>query len=139
MQKYFTKGYLYELPSGLTAHPSRCIIRDGSITWSDALRTKQDDCLYIPAEQCHEQHIIKTAHRLEELNFWLTLPTFELHDCIVPYEWFNPTKEWLSEGISVYFKHSTLSNKLTFAKLEPHIKPHEELEVRDNYLFFKRC
>jgi len=139
MQKYFTKGYLYELPSGLTAHPSRCIIRDGSITWSDALRTKLDDCLYIPTEHCHEQHILKTAHRLEELNSWAAQPDFDLHDCLLPFEWFNPTKEWLADGISVYFKHTVLSTELIFDKLHPHIKPHEELEVRDGYLFFKRC
>jgi len=45
----------------------------------------------------------------------------------------------LSDGISVYFKHTVLSNKLTYQKLIPHIKSHEELEVRDEYLFFKRC
>ncbi len=139
MQKYFTKGYLYELPSGLTAHPSRCIIRDGTITWSDALRAKPDGDLHLPSEHCHEQHIIKTAHRLEELNIWSSVAGFDLHDCLLPYEWFNPEKEWLNDGISVYFKHTVLSNKLTYQKLIPHIKPHEELEVREDYLFFKRC
>ncbi|MAR13928.1 MAG: hypothetical protein CL681_28635 [Blastopirellula sp.] len=139
MQKYFTKGILFPLPSGNSFHPSRCIIRDGTITWRDALQCKKTKDIYIPVELSHEQHIIKTAQRLEELNTWLMQPTFELHDCLIPYEWFNPTKEWLSEGISAYVKHNLFSNKFVLEKLAPHVKPHEELELRDELLFFKRC
>ena len=139
MQKYFTKGLLYDLPSGNSVHPSRCIIRDGTICWHDALRCKQSGRVRIPDELAHEQHILKTAQRLEELNTWLSLPEFELHECLIPHEWFNPDKEWLSEGISVYIKHALLSNKYVIKALAPHVKPHEELEVRDEWLFFKRC
>ena len=139
MQKYFTKGLLYDLPSGNSFHPARCIIRDGTLTWNDALFDKAEGVSYLPSEHCHEQHIVKTAQRLEELNTWLMQPTFELHDCIVPTSWFNPTRDYLTEGISVYFKHSLFSNKLTYEKLTPHIKSHEELDIRDEMLFFKRC
>ena len=139
MSKYFAKEQLYDLPSGNLFHPLRYIIRDGTLNWSNALRTKQDDNLFIPSNLAHEQHIIKTAQRLEELNTWIMQPEFELHDCLIPDQWYNPCNSELSQGISVYFRHRIFSNNYVYQKLLPHIKPHEDMELRDNHVFFKRC
>ena len=139
MSKYFAKEQLYELPSGNLFHPLRYIIRDGTLNWSHALRSKQNDSVFIPSVLAHEQHIIKTAHRLEELNTWLMLPNFELHECLVPDHWYNPEHEELAEGIGVYFRHNVFSNAYVLQKLTPHIKPHEELDIRGKSVYFKRC
>ena len=139
MQKFPIPGFSYDLPSGNSYHPSRCIIKDGCLTWSDALHSKIDNDVYLPTELAHEQHIIKTAQRLEELNSWLVQPDFELHHCICPYNWFNLSDNELAEGISLYFNHRIYSIDFTYEKLTPHIKPHEDLEVRGEYLFYKRC
>ena len=138
MQKYFAEGTFYEMPSGNKYHPNRLIIRDGTLTWRDALHCKETGKTYLPTELAHEQHIIKTAQRVEELNTWVSQGK-ELWQCIKPRMWFNPTNEALAEGISMYFTHELYTNKLTSTKLIPHIKPHEEIEQRCNLLFFNRC
>lgn len=138
MQKYFAAHTLYPLPSDTSVHPSRLIIRDGTLTWRDALHCKLTDVQYLPTELAHEQHIIKTAQRLEELNTWAS-QGLELWECIKPRSWYNPMEDELCEGISLYFLHTVLSPKLTMSRLKPHIKAHEELEMRGKYLFFKRC
>ena len=51
----------------------------------------------------------------------------------------SPFDEELTQGISVYFTHASLSNEDIYTQLQPHIQPHEALEQRDNLLFFKRC
>ena len=139
MHKYFKEDFFYNLPSGNSYHPARCIIRDGTLTWSDALHSKEDNRVFLPIEQAHEQHIIKTAQRLEELNTWLMKSTSELHDCFKPHEWFNPLKQELHQGIALYFTHRLYSPYYVHMALEPHIKPHESLEIHGEQLFFKRC
>ena len=134
MQKYFKEGTFYELPSGNKYHPSRLIIRDGTLTWKDALHCKLTGKTHIPQDLAHEQHIIKTAQRVEELNIWISQYR-ELWECITPLSWYCPS----TEGISLKFKHALFSNKVTWVKINPHIKPHETLEYEDKYLYFKRC
>ena len=136
MQKYFAEGTFYNLPSGNKFHPQRLIIRDGTLTWRDALAC--EGVVHIPQDLAHEQHIIKTAQRVEELNSWCS-QSMELWHCIKPLAWFKPDVKELSEGICLYFEHTVLRTKTAYAKLIPHIKDHEELEVRDNCLLFKRC
>ncbi len=138
MQKYFAEGTFYCLPSGNSYHPSRLIIRDGTLTWKDALHCKLANVTHIPTELAHEQHIIKTAQRMEELNTWASI-NMELWECIKPVSWFNPTMEGFEEGIMLKFKHTSFSNKLMWARLVPHIKAHESLTSGPNYLSFKRC
>ncbi len=138
MQKYFAEGTFYELPSGNKFHPRRLIIRDGTLTWQDALRCKETGVTNIPTDLAHEQHIIKTAQRLEELNTWVSQGR-DLWECIKPHRWFNPAEEELSEGICCYFKHTLFSNKLTINGLKDHTRSLEELEERGSYLFFRRC
>jgi len=138
MQKYFAESTLYPLPSGNNYHPSRLIIRDGTLTWKDALYCKATNKTYIPTELAHEQHIIKTAQRMEELNTWTSI-NMELWECIKPVSWFNPTMEGFEEGIMLTFKHLIFTNKLVWKRLVPHIKPHESLIHGMEYLSFKRC
>ena len=83
MQKFFMPGVLYEFPSKNHYHINRCIVRDGTLMWSDALYSKLDECINVPKELAHEQHIVKTAQRLEELNSWLVQPDFG-YICINP-------------------------------------------------------
>ena len=128
MQKYFVEGTFYQLPSGNKYYPSRLIIRDGTLTWKDACRQ------HIPQDLAHEQHIIKTAQRVEELNTWVSQGR-DPWECLKPVHWYCPE----TEGISICFKHVIFPNKLIYEKLIPHIKPHEELEMNEKYLFFKRC
>jgi hypothetical protein len=68
MSKHITPGYMYSFPSGLVVHPCRLIQRDGTLMWKHALLYQNE--LTLPVNEAHEQHIIKTAQRLEELNSW---------------------------------------------------------------------
>ena len=43
----------------------------------------------LPTEQAHEAHIIKTAHRLEELNSWVSQGLDPWHG-IQPTLWYEP-------------------------------------------------
>lgn len=138
MQKYFAEGTFYPLPSGNNYHPARLIIRDGTLTWKDALHCRLTNKTYIPSDLAHEQHIIKTAQRMEELNTWASI-NMELWECIKPVQWYNPTVEGFEEGITLKFKHLAFSNKLMWTRLVPHIKPHESLTSGPEYLSFKRC
>lgn len=138
MKKHFPANALYPLPSECSWHPSRLIIRDGTLTWSDALHCKISDIEYLPTELAHEQHIIKTAQRVEELNTWAS-QGLDIWECLKPRSWYNPMEDDLCEGISLYFNHIALPNEVVLTRLKPHIKVHEDLELRGDYLFFKRC
>ena len=105
--------------------------------WKHALHIK-DGVMCEPSQLSVEQHIIKTAQRLEELNSWVS-QDLEPWQGFVPYAWFSPFDEELTQGISVYFTHASLGNEDIYTQLQPHIQPHEALEQRDNLLFFKRC
>ena len=136
MNKYFDKESLYELPSGATVHPCRLIIKDGTLMWKHALC--QYESVYLPMSESCEQHIIKTAQRLEELNSWCS-QDLEPWQSFKIYAWYSPYDAELVNGINVYFTHSVLDNHETYAILKPHVQEHETLDLRDGLLFFSRC
>ena len=137
MSKHINKTCLYNLPSGSAVHPCRLIHKDGTLMWKHALLCNRNSA-NIPTNECHEQHIIKTAQRLEELNSWVS-QELEPWQCFIPYAWYSPFDTELTEGISVYFTHAIYKNNKIFQTLLPHIQEHETLEQRDGLLFFKRC
>ena len=136
MSKHISPKYFYNLPSGAKVHPCRLIHKDGTLMWKHALLFSNEPI--IPETEAHEQHIIKTAQRLEELNSWVS-HDLELWNCLQPVAWYIPEKPELSEGISVYFKHTVHDPETIYSKLTAHILPHETLEIRNNYLYFQRC
>ena len=137
MSKHIAPSYFYNLPSGNRVHPCRLIQKDGSLMWKHALLSPSN-IPAIPTEEAHEQHIIKTAQRLEELNSWVS-QDLEPWQCFIPYAWYSPFDSELTDGISVYFTHSLYDNEYIYDTLLPHIQDHETLEQRDELLFFKRC
>ena len=136
MSKHISKDCFYNLPSGAMVHPCRLIHRDGTLMWKHALLHHNQ--LTLPETEAQEQHIIKTAQRLEELNSWVSQD-------LEPWEgfriqvWFNLDIPELSDGISAYFKHSVCSNTNVLKTLSAHIQEHETLEIRGTSLFFRRC
>ena len=137
MSKHIDKSYLYNLPSGNVVHPCRLIHKDGTLMWKHALLCNRN-VANLPLDESHEQHIIKTAQRLEELNSWVS-QELEPWQCFIPYAWYSPYDMELTEGINVYFTHAIYNNSDIFDTLLPHIQEHEVLEQRDELLFFKRC
>ena len=143
MSKHLAKGCLYQMPSGNAIHPCRLIVRDGTLMWKHAL-LNQNRFVGLPLEQAHEQHIIKTAQRVEELNVWVS-QDMEPWECIQPVAWYDPEIKGLDEGISLYFRHKSYDTEELYENLIDHVQPHETLEVHrsklpsDNLLFFKRC
>ena len=137
MSKHITQDCFYLLPSQSKVHPCRLITRDGTLMWKHAL-LYQNTKLSLPVLEAHEQHIIKTAQRLEELNSWVS-HGLEPWECFNVRAWYQPDDAELNKGISVYFNHSTHDLDYTYDNLLPHIQSHETLEVRSNYLFFRRC
>jgi len=137
MSKHIHKSYMYNLPSGSVVHPCRLIHKDGTLMWKHALLYR-DNIAYVPELESQEQHIIKTAQRLEELNSWVS-HELEPWQTFIPYAWYSPFDSELTDGINVYFTHSLYDNQYIFDTLMPHIQPHETLEQRDELLFFKRC
>ena len=133
MHKNLNKELLVKLPSGNVVHPSRLIHKDGTLMWKHAMT----DCV-IPATEAQEQHIVKTAQRLEELNSWVSRE-LDVWQCLVPIHWYSPTNDELSTGYSVYFKHAVYDNEHTYDCLAPHVLPHETLSICENFLLFKRC
>ena len=136
MSKNISSTYMIQLPSGNQVHPSRLIQRDGTLMWKHALLN--NNVLSVPTEPAVEMHIIKTAQRLEELNSWVS-HGLEPWECFNVRAWYQPDDTELNKGISVYFNHSTHDLDYTYDNLLPHIQSHETLEVRSNYLFFRRC
>ena len=104
--------------------------------WKHALLYQNEHKL--PISEAHEQHIIKTAQRLEELNSWVS-HELEPWQTFIPYAWYSPFNSELTDGINVYFTHSLYDNQYIYDTLLPHIQPHETLEQRNELLFFKRC
>ena len=136
MSKHINPDYFYPLPSGAKVHPCRLIQKDGTLMWKHALLNNNHAML--PATEAHEQHIIKTAQRLEELNSWVSQVT-ELSDFLSPIRWYQPSNLELSEGISVHFNHTTLGCNDVYDALYPHVLDHETLELHQGYLHFRRC
>ena len=137
MSKHIAPSHFYVLPSGNKVHPCRLIQKDGSLMWKHALLTPANVPV-IPVEEAHEQHIIKTAQRLEELNSWVSVD-MEAWECLTPVAWYVPEKPELAEGISVYFKHTNKDIESVYTSLKSHILSHEILELRNQYLYFQRC
>ena len=133
MSKHIDPSFMYTLPSGSKVHPCRLIQKDGTLMWKHACSVSVP-----PLTDAHEQHIIKTAQRLEELNSWVS-QTNELSDYLYPVSWYVPTEPQLSEGISVYFIHTKLDVQDVYNGLITHVLDHETLEVHPSYLHFRRC
>ena len=104
--------------------------------WKHALLF--DNEINLPGSEAQEQHIIKTAQRLEELNSWVSSVN-DLSDFLSPVSWYVPTEPELCEGISVYFTHTSLTNNEVYDGLRSHILDHEKLELAGSYLHFRRC
>ena len=136
MSKHIAPSHFYCLPSGLKVHPCRLIFKDGTLMWKHALLYLNHSS--IPAEEAHEQHIVKTAQRLEELNSWVSADCNEC-DFLNPTAWYVPQDPDLDEGIAVYFQHTSIKNKSVYDSLKSHVHSHEILEVRNQHLYFQRC
>ncbi len=136
MSKHISPKYFYNLPSGTKVHPCRLIHKDGTLMWKHALLYANDPTL--PISEAHEQHIVKTAQRLEELNSWVS-KDLEPWNGIQVLAWYAPQNEELSEGIGVYFKHSQYDINEIFDTLSSHIQSHETLTANNRFLYFKRC
>ena len=136
MSKHLSSAALYNLPSGQRIHPCRLIHNDGTLMWKHALLYNNE--AFIPETEAQEQHIIKTAQRLEELNSWVS-QGLEPWEFLQPVAWFYPLTDELQDGISVYFKHTVLETEPVSLALLEHIQEHELLEIRCNHIFFKRC
>jgi hypothetical protein len=136
MSKHISPDYFYNLPSGINVHPCRLIHKDGTLMWKHALLF--DNVPSLPESAAHEAHIVKTAQRLEELNSWVSVD-MEAWECLTPIAWYVPEKPELAEGISVYFKHKVKDIDAVYTALKSHILSHEILEIRNQYLYFRRC
>ena len=104
--------------------------------WKHALLHQNEP--YIPHDPAHEQHIIKTAHRIEELNAWVS-QNLDPWEFLKPLAWYYPNNKDLDEGISLFFKHTSLNTTDVYHTLKEHLNEFETLEHKDNYLFFRRC
>lgn len=137
MSKHIAPDFFYDLPSKNKVHPYRLILKDGCFMWKHAL-VLGNSHTFLPETEAHEQHIIKTAQRLEELNSWVSsgLQPWEGFEIAA---WYVPIDPELSEGISVFFSHATHDIDYTYKHLLPHVQDHERLELRNSLLFFKRC
>ncbi len=128
MSKHIAPSCMYNFPSGASFHPCRLIQRDGTLMWKHALLHYGE--LNLPSTEAHEQHIIKTAQRLEELNSWVS-KDLEPWNGLQVLAWYSPQNEELAEGISVYFKHAQYKTNEIFDTLSSHIQSHETLEATD--------
>jgi hypothetical protein len=137
MSKHIDPDYLYKLPSGSSVHPCRLIHKDGTLMWKHAFYTC-NNVTYLPSAESQEQHIIKTAQRLEELNSWVS-QDLEPWQSLIPFAWYSPFDPELQDGISVYFQHALYDTEDIYSQLLPHVQEHETLEQRKNLLIFKRC
>ena len=136
MSKHISASTFYTLPSGSNVHPCRLIHKDGTLMWKHALL--YNNVAALPTCEAHEQHIVKTAQRLEELNSWVS-QSLEPWECFVPHAWYVPENSDLNKGISLYFTHFSHDLGYTYKHLLPHIQDHEKLEIRNNFLYFQRC
>ena len=90
----------------------------------------------MPLCESHEQHILKTAQRLEELNSWVS-QELEPWETFHIYAWYSPYDAELTDGISVYFTHAIHSNEYIYEMLLPHIQTHEALRAPGQSLIFQ--
>ena len=137
MSRHITPESFYELPSGNRVHPWRLIHKDGTLMWKHAL-LYNNEITCLPITEAHEQHIIKTAQRIEELNSWVS-NDLDPWEFLKPIAWYYPDNKNLREGISLYFQHTSLPSNDVYQILKEHLNDYEALVQRDNILFFKRC
>ena len=137
MSRHIAPSCFYDLPSGNRVHPCRLIHKDGTLMWKHALLIR-NELKFLPETQAHEAHIIKTAQRLEELNAWVS-QDLDPWEFLKPVLWYCPKNPDTSEGIAVYFQHTTLSNDHVLDALQPHVNDYETLKERDGYIYFRRC
>lgn len=137
MSRHISSSCFYDLPSGARVHPCRLIHKDGTLMWKHAL-LHNNEFVCLPEEQAHEAHIIKTAQRVEELNSWVS-QNLDPWEFLKPIFWYAPGVPDLSEGISVYLRHTSLPTNLVVSSLENHIQDHETLKKVDDFIFFQRC
>ena len=104
--------------------------------WKHALLNQNNAA--VPECEAHEQHIIKTAQRLEELNSWVS-QDLEPWNFLVPCLWYVPGLPGYDEGISVNFTHSTKDTAEVYDIICNHTLAHETIDLRDKYIYSKRC
>ena len=104
--------------------------------WKHALLNQNKATL--PDCEAHEQHIVKTAQRLEELNSWVS-QDLEPWNFLVPSLWYAPSVPGYDQGICVNFTHSTKDTAEVYDVLCGHTLAHETLSLRDKYIYFQRC
>ena len=135
MSKHISPSYFYELPSGTKVHPCRLILKDGSLMWKHALLNQNKAAM--PSRSSRTAHS-KTAQRLEELNSWVS-QDLEPWNFLVPCLWYVPGLPGYDEGISVNFTHSTKDTAEVYDIICNHTLAHETIDLRDKYIYFKRC
>ena len=137
MSRHISPNAFYDLPSGTRVHPCRLIQKDGTLMWKHAF-LNFNTFTELPSEQAHEQHIIKTAQRIEELNSWVS-QDLDPWEFLKPSAWYFPGDKELNEGIALFFKHTSLPNSYVYSVLERHINEYETLEIKGKHLYFRRC
>ena len=137
MSRHINPKAFYNLPSGNRVHPCRLIQKDGTLMWKHALLS-QNELICIPTVQPHEAHIIKTAQRIEELNSWVS-QDLDPWEFLKPVSWYNPDVAGMDQGISLFFKHTSLPNNQVYDILSRHISEYETLKQQQGLLFFQRC
>mgnify|MGYP001181923504 CR=1 FL=1 len=64
-------------------------------------------------------------------------------ECFVPIAWYVPHISFLSQGISLIFKHAIHDSDYIYDLLKSHTQEHETLKLFDNnnakHLYFQRC
>lgn len=139
MSKHVSPEVFFDLPSGNRVHPCRLIHRDGTIMWKHAL-WNEEGFINLPEEAAHEAHIIKTAQRLEELNYWIS-QQLEPWEFLRPVVWYNKkhSHQPFAEGYAVVFNHTSVPVADVYDILKNHIQEHETLQQCNNNLYFQRC
>ena len=137
MNRNIAPSAYYQLPSGAAVHPCRLIQKDGTLMWKHAL-LHQNELVCLPETQAHEQHIIKTAQRIEELNSWVS-QDLDPWEFLKPVLWYDPQYDNTNEGISLYFNHTSLPLAHVYEVLKRHVNEYETLKHDENCLYFARC
>ena len=134
MNKHIDPAVFLALPSGSRVHPCRLIHKDGQLMWKHALGPAP---YQIPATTAIEQHIIKTAQRLEELSSWLQGSGDERP--LLPLCWYAPNEPGFEEGIAVLLQTTNAAAGDLYGQLKSHVLSHETLAVAGDWLYFRRC
>ena len=137
MSRHISPEFFYKLPSGAQVHPNRLLVKDGTLMWKHAF-LNNNEFTSLPSELAHEQHIIKTAQRIEELNAWVS-HSLDPWECLRPVQWYNPRRKGFSEGIAVQFVHTSLSANEIYDTLLSHKHEYEYLACDSGLFTFYRC